>query len=278
MSSSNRRDRYSALVTIAAIIAVVLIAWFNQPSGPPIRKPNTEAPQAEGDGGEPLTKRIYWGLFTADDTIAQWFMALFTIAATGVSLKAVFLVRDTLELNREATAAALKAAEHSAEANAIMSQQQRPWLELRFKGRTPPIQIDDVTVTASYEVNAVNVGTAPAINIKAVQLSEPFIMEVGHKKWLDKVEQLAMSQTYARPVLFVNRSIMAAGNGGNEKLDTTLYVAVAYQISGSNKWFVSSGGFRIAHYVKPGEPIHRIDEEPHVGPITLARLEEGRFT
>lgn len=128
MSNSHRRDRYSALVAIAGILAIVFVAWLNQPPGSQIREPNPEPPQAEGDDRKPLPKRVYWGLFTADDSIAQWFMALFTVVATGVSLKAVFLVRDTLELNRKATDAALKAADHAATANAIMRQEQRPWV------------------------------------------------------------------------------------------------------------------------------------------------------
>lgn len=60
---------------------------------------------------EPQWRRWTRRLVATEDTLAQWVMAFFSIAATGVSYLAVRLVGATLELNRTATAAAVDAAE-----------------------------------------------------------------------------------------------------------------------------------------------------------------------
>ena len=55
-------------------------------------------------------------LVSTEDTLAQWVMAFFSIAATIVSYLAVRLVGDTLELNRTTTTAAVEAAKSAREA------------------------------------------------------------------------------------------------------------------------------------------------------------------
>lgn len=61
-----------------------------------------------------------------EDTLAQWIMAILTIAA-------VWMLWRTLNLTRGANEAAVKAATAALEANKIMRQEQRPWLRFTLE-------------------------------------------------------------------------------------------------------------------------------------------------
>lgn len=112
----SKRDRSAFIATGVAAgfilgigLALLFLVWavpeFRNPVHEQIGQPYAQTPPPDSEQGN-QAKLVYWGLLTLDDTLAQWVMAFFTIAATAVSLKAVFLVRDTLELNRKATDAA----------------------------------------------------------------------------------------------------------------------------------------------------------------------------
>jgi hypothetical protein len=159
MSGTERRDRGALIALGLAFLAIVCLAaiaaWFGNPAYHQVGQPNTEQIPA---------KIVHWGLFTPEDTYAQWAMAFFAIVSTAVSIWAVRLVRDTLVLNRQATAAAARAADTAAQANKDARDhfvlEQRPWLAL---GR-PNISAgdDDGEVQIYCTVDAENIGKTPA--------------------------------------------------------------------------------------------------------------------
>lgn len=203
MSRSDKRDRGALIALALALAAILLIAWLNQPPRSQIAQINANSPQAENDGGQPVAKRVYWGLFTADDTFAQWIMALFTIAATGVSLLAVKLVRDTLEENRKATGAAVKAAE-AAEATV---RGDRPWIMFN-EHVTHTMFIGDGPRGFLIELKFVNAGKRPAIDIrmvvahKLIREDEPIPSFQPNLKALDYVGDTAGSGMHAGVLRF----------------------------------------------------------------------------
>lgn len=108
----SQRNRFAdvALGLVAGLgIALLILVWtvpgFRNPANSQIRQPNTQQ-AGTNDGERQPVKTVHWGLFTPEDTYAQWIAAISAIAGVGVSIWAVRLVRDTLELNRNATKAA----------------------------------------------------------------------------------------------------------------------------------------------------------------------------
>ena len=199
-----------------------------------------------------------------------------TIVVTTVG---VVYVANTLEEARKTTTAAIAGTAAANLAADLARHASRAWLELRFNGRSPPIALGDGSLQVSYEVKAFNVGATPALSVKAVQFHRPFDMDEDFNKGLDEIEALAIAQTYSRTAVFPGKSVMAAGYGGPEQLgDFAFYVAVAYQFPGSDKWCVSSSVFFLVHYLQAGAPAQVMDGDPHVGPVTLARMGAGRIT
>lgn len=151
---------------IAIFMALTPSAWcqtpnaYNSPSldnaASSAKENDTDAKYKEddqrGDAGNA------WPKFTPSDTYAQWIVALLTVVATGTSVWAVTLVRDSLKLTREATLAANAAAEI---ANRQFAAEHRPWL----RTRRPVIQIDVEDGLIKFSLSPKNVGSTPAINI-----------------------------------------------------------------------------------------------------------------
>lgn len=173
MPNSGRRDRYSALVVIATLVAIVLTAWISQPTDNHVGYPGARDPKTEVSNGRPVTKRVYWGLFTADDTLAQWLMAIFGIVATGASIYAVLLLRDTLE-------ASVKAVLAANETNAIMRAEQRPWVTLRrnvdckfsfieIDPASPKGELFRFNTILEWDYDLENAGKSPAFGVKTRQ-------------------------------------------------------------------------------------------------------------
>ncbi|MCO5070930.1 MAG: hypothetical protein M9944_06940 [Rhizobiaceae bacterium] len=163
MSYSHRRDRGALVALGLALVSIVAICaiqtWAGDPVNAQVRQPNTE--QTAGRHDQPIVTTGFWETYTAPkDSYAQWIMAFFTIAATGVSIWAVRLVRDTLVTNREM--------------NAIARQSQRAWIGV-------DLTIDAITVSdqqLSFPVNIIvkNFGSMPAFSINS-DLESTFDLE-----------------------------------------------------------------------------------------------------
>lgn len=96
-------------------------------------------------------------LVSSSDTLAQWIMAVFSIAAVG-------LIWRTLSQTNKTNRAAVRAANAASEANNIMRNEQRPWLVLN---RDVFCEFSDLgdrgEITWNYDFE--NKGKSPAYDI-----------------------------------------------------------------------------------------------------------------
>lgn len=106
MFGRDRHDRGALVAFIAALIAIVFVAYLNQPSSAPEADKN--ATTIEQDAQQDVPQSVpstddfeFW-----EDTFPQWAMALFSIVATGISWLAVVYLRETLRETRKAVKAA----------------------------------------------------------------------------------------------------------------------------------------------------------------------------
>ena len=153
MFGRDRHDR-GALVALGlmlvAIVAVVAITTFGKPSSEPVAPPDTEQVEDEpkGDLAESDPSDFYF----LGDGAAQWVMALFSIAATGLSLYAVRLVRSTWhETKRTADAAAVD---------------RRAWLKIVDTDLKPSLRVTNEEVFLRVSFSCTNVGESPARNVR----------------------------------------------------------------------------------------------------------------
>jgi hypothetical protein len=103
-------------------------------------------------------------LVETKDTLAQWVMALIGLIATGISLYAVFLIKDTLTQTIQTNQAAVAAANAANEANRIMRSEQRPWVTLQREAYCD-VQISDRGIYLEWTFDLVNKGRSPAYDV-----------------------------------------------------------------------------------------------------------------
>lgn len=99
------------------------------------------------------------------DGLAQWVMALLAFIATGASIWALLILRDTLEQSRVAAVAATKAAEEATKSTAIMQADQRPWIMLSIIPTILRFADSSNSLMLSLRVSMVNKGRTPAIDL-----------------------------------------------------------------------------------------------------------------
>lgn len=136
MSSSYRRDRYSSLVTVAAIIAVVVVAWISDPPNQQVANRHASAAEQYQEQRGP-SEGYWWPEFAARDTYAQWAMTILALAATGVSIWAVRLVKHTLDATREVGRDQTRA--YVTTTNTTLAKSDRFWTVVRVEntGQSP---------------------------------------------------------------------------------------------------------------------------------------------
>jgi len=193
--------------------------------------------------------REFIGWVYTEDSLAQWIMAIVSAIATGVSLLAVFLVRDTLRENRRATSTA-------ADAYAVDST---PFLILK------PIKPQDVKFEGGALPHGVgcvveNTGRGPA-EVTAIFRSwqckprrEPPDAVDGVKKigrWIRKEIQLPIGPSGHSPVI---HSLISEHQHTGEKIgpDDWVYFLgyIEYKSALREDKFVS--GF--CYLLRPDEP------------------------
>nr|WP_298094795.1 hypothetical protein [uncultured Shinella sp.] len=160
MSCSNRRDRGALVALGLALIAVVAVAWLNQPSDQHIAEPAT-VPEKQYQEQRGPSEGYWWPEFAARDTYAQWAMTILALAATGVSIWAVQMVRATLDATRDGIREAKVSADAALnQALDLQFQQQRPYVH--FDGGSFRISISDESKFSCHaEIRIKNSGVSP---------------------------------------------------------------------------------------------------------------------
>lgn len=161
MSGSNRRDRGALIALGLALLTIVVITWLNRPIQELRASPQgANVEQRQEDDVSRLVAAIRdfdpWA-----DTYAQWLMAVFGVAATLISYRAIVLVDATLKANTEAVSAAREANKIAQE---IGEAQVRAYLQIL----AAHIQIDGNAQFVRLRLDMRNSGQSPARNVEAI--------------------------------------------------------------------------------------------------------------
>lgn len=168
-------------VGVALLFAVWAFPWFRDPAQDTGYRQgqHEEYAQHEQDRGDPH----FWispfnGWLFAEDSLAQWLMAIFGAAATGVSLYAVFLVRDTLSETRKAAGSASDAAQAAIESNRLNREmfvsEQRAWLVIESAKVTSDLIWERERGRGAFSVQTIvrNAGKTPAFDVRVETRSD----------------------------------------------------------------------------------------------------------
>jgi Domain of unknown function (DUF6471) len=110
MSRRNRGDRGTPVAlgtALTAIIIIFIIGGLREPANEVIEQKTIQNGDAKNSPGKTV-EAVYWGVFTARDTFAQWIAAFAAISSIGVNVWAVWLVRHTLKETRRTARAAIR--------------------------------------------------------------------------------------------------------------------------------------------------------------------------
>nr|WP_309502925.1 hypothetical protein [uncultured Roseovarius sp.] len=183
MSKFNWRNGFAVGLTVGITSVVALIVWG---------KPLYDFAKCVGNGkcdgyaakyeAEDVPESWWWywsgDLVSSSDSLAQWIMALLTIAA-------VFLLWRTLVQTNKTNAAAIKAAEAALDANEIMRTEQRPWVTLDKEFECNFFDRGGYQGEISWNYGFVNKGKSPAY---AVERHGKFVKGVGLIETLFKAD------------------------------------------------------------------------------------------
>lgn len=171
MSKHDRGVFFAIGLVVGIAIAFVFFVWsvpgFRNPPYQPVGYSNTENPET-GDY-KPIVGSSFWEIYTSpSDSYAQWIMAVFSIAATGVSIWAVRLLRDTLI----ATRAAVRAADDTVNVTReIGKAQTRAYLSVT-PNEIPPLEGSNLETAQNFTISINNGGQSPAKNLRYNAIAE----------------------------------------------------------------------------------------------------------
>jgi hypothetical protein len=159
-SRLNRTDRIALVVLALTLFSIVALAWAsavaNYQSGQEVASNRNHETSAQNADGQP--EPVYFGLFRPSDSYAQWFMAVLSLAAAGISWRAIVLVRDQLIETRNAVKVAQDAL---LETRRIGEAQVRAYLgSPRVDAR---LETEDGTRWFRIDAYASNSGHSPAV-------------------------------------------------------------------------------------------------------------------
>jgi len=166
MSEGNRVGPTLAGLAVAFLAVYglgVWTGWSSNPADQPNNTAQTQQQKADTADNRPA-KPDLWPKFTPSDTYAQWASAFLALIGAGISVWAVMLVRDTLELNQTATRAAVAGARA---ANRALVIENRPWIRFKVHITGPLIFLGGETplVFFTMRVTFTNVGKTLAQEI-----------------------------------------------------------------------------------------------------------------
>lgn len=176
------RGYWLAAIALGLTTILALSPWLGSPAYGQERQQHAQ--QATDGNDDPVESSGFWSAYAAPrDTYAQWIMAIFSIVATGVSVGAVILVRDTLRANTAAVDLAREANNLTREA---MIADKRAWIAIEDVVLLHPTCFSEERLNLRVEAVFKNVGSTPArdlsIKIESIHLGEPPDDFSGHKK------------------------------------------------------------------------------------------------
>ncbi|MBZ0163417.1 MAG: hypothetical protein K8H74_11970 [Notoacmeibacter sp.] len=158
-------------------MSIFLLVWsfpgFRNPTYQQERYYNAQDHETGEDN--PVIRPSLWETYTTpSDTYAQWIMACLSVVATGFSVWAVLLVRQTLDESRKSTDAAVSASKAATRSNELARAEHRPWLTIRrkYKSLFSVLKMGaddrrfDYEVRMIWRCKIVNLGKTPAFGIK----------------------------------------------------------------------------------------------------------------
>lgn len=164
MSRGDRGAFFAIGLVSGLALALFFFVWAYPWFGDPLQVadyicgPGSECAQQYETQGDPhYWIRPFYGWLFAEDSLAQWLMAVFAAVATAVSAWAVMLLRDTLVATQNAV-------EKAQEANTIMQADQRPWVT--FSRHLPcELYLFDNRGACEWVHERTNVGRQPAFDL-----------------------------------------------------------------------------------------------------------------
>ncbi len=154
-------------IALAFAISFWSFPWFAYPSYEAVEgvSRHGKAPQ----NGKELLESYLPTFVTATDTLAQWFMMFFALAATIISIWAIKLVRATLIETKKTAISGAAAANSARDANRIAYEQfqlaNKPWLKIEISG--PYIEVGEMSANDMSSISEGDTVTRP-IEIKAL--------------------------------------------------------------------------------------------------------------
>ncbi|UDL88854.1 hypothetical protein LGH82_27710 [Mesorhizobium sp. PAMC28654] len=163
MSNRNRFADAALGVVFGVGIALLFLVWtvpgFRDPADPEVRKQYNA--NVQGGNNDPVKPEGFWKTYTTpSDTYAQWVAAISAALGLGVSIWAVRLVRDTLDLNRASTKAAQDAVSIT---GTIGERQLRAYLSI---DKMEVVFVVGEVVTV--KVSLINAGQTPARHVRVL--------------------------------------------------------------------------------------------------------------
>ena len=122
-------------ISICVLFALLFSPWFSDPT-------NQQITQIHPKGGNWDQKQEGFGTIppafvSTQDTLAQWIMAILAFFATGISIWAVLLIRETLQVTQETVTEAQKATREAEKATRATEGAFETAVE-DFNTRNPP--------------------------------------------------------------------------------------------------------------------------------------------
>ncbi|KQB95222.1 hypothetical protein AL073_17000 [Loktanella sp. 1ANDIMAR09] len=184
-------DGYFAfgLVLGAAIVIILALAVSDYGAGCYLTNVNSYGYQPEGMESDNKCWLIPH-LVYADDTLAQWLMALLTVVA-------VWMLWKTLTLTRGANEAAVQAATAALASNEIMRQEQRPWVTLE-RDLYCDFMDRGGSTTIRWNYNFANKGKSPAFDVRFKWK----VIRCGRFSYEENLVEDFVNECIAQPVFF----------------------------------------------------------------------------